>query len=388
MPVFKLCIKIIKKNIPSLLIYVDTFLFVLIFIASNFSKNQPVQTSFMPSKSNVAFISVESSPIIDGFKKELSKVANFVELKDETEALQDALYFRSVTYIIRIPDGFTERFMNGENVEIEKTIVPNSISNMYIDLSINQYFNTARLYVNQNKNITQEQLVSNVEKDLSISTPVELKTSEKTAAELSYTAYYFNYLSYALLSVLILGISVLMLVFNNPDLKRRNACSPISSSSINLQFILANLLFTLVAWVIMSGFYFVLNPEKSVHQNIGYFLLNSFVFALCGVSISYLIGISIKGQNAISAVSNVVSLGFSFISGVFVPQEYLGSSVLQVASFTPTYWYVKANNQIAELTQFDFLHMKTVLSYILIELGFAIAFFVLALVVGKKKSIR
>ena len=38
--------------------------------------------------------------------RELSRVANFVELPDETEALQDALYFRTVTYILRVPEGF------------------------------------------------------------------------------------------------------------------------------------------------------------------------------------------------------------------------------------------------------------------------------------------
>lgn len=37
--------------------------------------------------------------------------------------------------------------MKGENVQLEKTIVPNFINNTYIDLSIDKYFNIARFYV-------------------------------------------------------------------------------------------------------------------------------------------------------------------------------------------------------------------------------------------------
>ena len=384
MPVFKLCLKIIKKNIPSMLIYITIFLGISFLIASSNTKNQ--NTGFNTTKSNVAFISEESSPFIDGFRAYLSKTANFVDIEDSTEKLQDALYFRSVTYIIRIPEGFTSRFLNGEDVQIEKTVIPNSISNAYVDLSIDQYFNTAKLYVKSIKGISQDTLVENLKDNLDIDTPVK---TAKTApvGDTSFTAYYFNYLSYSLFSVLILGISAIMLVFNNTDLKRKNLCSPISAGRINFQFILANSFFTLVCWVIMVGFCFLFNTKNMFYKNTLYFLLNSFVFTMCASSISFLIGSLIKNRNAVSAVCNVVTLGPCFMSGVFVPQEMLGDFVLKVASFTPTYWYVKANNEIANLTSFDYAQLSTTFSYILIEAGFALAFFAMSLVIGKRKRI-
>ncbi|MGI6119535.1 MAG: ABC transporter permease [Desulfosporosinus sp.] len=389
MQVFKLCLKIIKKNIPPMLIYVAIFLAISLIMSSSMTKEQPKETSFTPVKSNIALISEESSPLIDGLKMELAKIANFVELPDETEALQDALYFRSVSYILRIPEGFTESFMKGENLLLEKTIVPNSISNTYIDLSIDKYFNTARLYVQQLEGITQESLVQHLNSDLSEIASVELQTiGEKPAkqANHTYANYFFNYLVYSLLCIIILGMNTLMLVFNNQDLKRRNACSPISINKINLQFILANLLFTLAAWLIMVFFCFLFNYQNSFNMNMVYYLLNSFVFALCCSSISFLIGNLLKGQELIPAISNVVALGFCFISGVFVPQQFLGSLVLEIASFTPSYWFVKANNQIAELTQFDFAYVEPIVSGMLIQVGFTLAFFTVALVIGKKKS--
>ncbi len=382
MPVFKLCMKIIKKNLPSMMIYVVVFLGISIIFAATASKSQA--TSFASQKASVAFISEENSTLIDGFKQELSKNAVYVNIPDETEKLQDALYFRNVTCIIRIPKGFTQAFMRGEDVQIQKTVVPNSVSNAYIDISINQYLNDARLYVRNIKGMTQEELVEHLKTDLTVNTPVDLKNAQ-VSTNTDFTMNYFNYLAYALFSVLMLGISAIMLVFNNKDLSRRNFCSPVSAGRMNLQFILANFAFTISCWVIMVGVGTLMGIRNGLSRNFAYFLLNSIVFTLCVSSISFLIGNLLKNRNAISAVCNVVTLGPCFISGVFVPQEFLSDNVLKIASFTPTYWYVKANIQIASLTNLSISNFRQIAYCLLIEFGFALAFFAVSLAVGKKK---
>ena len=58
-----------------------------------------------------------------------------------------------------------------------------------------------------------------------------------------------------------------------------------------------------------------------------------------------------------------------------------------VASFNPTYWYVKANNAIGKLSGFTFGNLSSISTYMLIELGFAIAVFSVALVVNKQMRI-
>lgn len=385
MQVFKLCMQILKKNLPIMLVYVFVFVLVSLIMAANMSKELEMITAFNPSKTNIAFISEETSPLIDGFKEELGHIANFVELPDETDALQDALFFRKVSYILRVPKGFTESFMKGENVQLEKTAVPDSFSNTYIDLCIDKYFNTARLYVNTIEGITEQELGEHLKADMAENTVVTMKTSEKKAADLSNANSFFNYLSYSLLSIIILGMGALMLVFNRRDLKLRNSCSPVSTTSINLQFILANLVFTIGAWAIMIGLCLAVNAKNIFNPNMVYLILNSLVFSFCCAGISYLIGNLLKSGEAIPAVCNVVALGFSFISGAFVPQELLGTTVLKIASLTPAYWFVKANNAIVGLTQFDFPSLKPVLSDMLIVLCFTAAFFAVALVAGKKR---
>lgn len=386
MQVFKLCLKILKKNIPLMLLYITIFLAVSLIMTSSVTSERRKENLFTQAKTNIAIISEESSPLIDGLKQELEKVANFVELPDEKEALQDALYFRTVSYILRIPEGFTGSFMSGGDAQLDKTVVPDSISNTYIDLAIDKYFNTARLYVKQVENISQESLVGRLESDLSSGAFVDIKTAVDEAKDTFYTNYFFNYMAYSLLFILILGVSVLMLVFHDSDLKKRNACSPLSAGSISMQFMEAVLLLTFASWLIMVVFCMIFDYKSGLGMNTVFFIINSFVFAICGAGISFLIGNLVKSKGAISAASNVVTLGLSFISGVFVPQEYLGSFVLRIASFTPTYWYVKANDRIAELVQYDFSSIKPVLSDMMVQAGFALAFLALALVAGKKRK--
>lgn len=208
--------------------------------------------------------------------------------------------------------------------------MPNSISNAYVDININQYFNEAKLYVKNIKGINQEELVQHLKTDLAADVPVELsRVQTSTDTHNDFSMNYFNYLAYALCSVLILGISSVMLVFNDKDLSRRNFCSPSVLGQVNFHFILANLTFTFSCWAIMVSVGILMSVQNNLNSNLLYYLLNSFVFTLCASSISFLIGNLLKNRNAISAVCNVVTLGPCFISGVFVPQEFLSDSVLK-----------------------------------------------------------
>ena len=371
-----------------MLIYVGIFLGISAAMSFTVLGEQKKDSVFNQAKANIVFINEEDAPFINGLKQELSKIANFIEIPDEINALQDALYFREVTYILRVPDGFTKKFMNGEDVKLEKTVVPDAYSNVYIDLAINKYLDTAKFYLEHAENISEELLVQNLSTVLSLGSTVELKEKEENLTGNEFLNFYFNYFPYAMLYILILGTSTLIFVFNDNDLKKRNLCSPLSVYSINFQFMLAILVFMVISWLIMVGFCFVFDFKNCLKMNTLFLITNSFVFTLAAACMSFLIGNLVKGRGAITAVSNVVSLGFSFISGVFVPQQMLGSFVLKIASFNPTYWYIKANNNIVNLTDFSFIHINNVLYNMLIQIGFALIFFITALVLGKKKALN
>ena len=386
MQVFKVYFKIIKANMTQMSIYLIIFLAIsLLYSTFATTKNEEI---FSETKTNVAFINLdENTALLTGFKEYLSQNVNFIDVENNEEKLQDALFFRDVEYIVTIPVDFTSNFLQGKPVELQKTIVPSSTTRMYVDMAINKYFNMARVYVNNIPGITAETLVKEVAIGASFETAVQLKSFQHKKQNNELTVASFNYIAYSLFSMLILGVSSISMVFNNKNLKRRNLCSPMKNKTFNLQLIMGNLVFAFICYGFMAGFGFILNRENMMSYNGLLLCINGLVFTIAALSISYLVGLLIKNRNAQSAIANVLALGFSFTSGVFIPQELLSDKALAIASFTPTYWYVKANNVIGTLSNFSFDNLSPIITYMLIELGFAMAIFSVALVVSKQNRI-
>lgn len=387
MQVYKAFFKVIKKNRGLLLIYLVVFMVLALLLTNTY--NLPQDTNFSKVKVNIAFINDDNdSLLVAGLKIYLSENANLVDLPDEPQKLQDALFFRQVEYILRVPDGFTEAMLSGREVQLEKTIVPDSTSNVYMDLLINKYLNTAQTYTTYMPGLSQAELTQYLDKDLAEQSQVTMISNGSHSANAEKSGYYFNYLSYSMFAILILGVCSVMLVFNNTDLKRRNLCSPIRSANMNFQMILGNLSFAILTWLVLISASFVMYGSFMFTANGLLLLLNSFVFTLAALSISYLIANLVKSRGAMSAVSNVFALGTSFISGVFVPQELLGANVLTIASFTPTYWYVKANNEIAAAVSFNANNLQSIFTSMVLVLAFGVAMLGVTLVLIKQRRVE
>jgi ABC-2 type transport system permease protein len=310
-----------------------------------------------------------------------------VDLPDDAQKLQDALFFREIEYIVRVPKGFAQGFLKGEAVQLEKTAVPASVSEIFLDNLINKYVNTAKAYISNLEGLSEKQLAGYIENDLAQKAEVELRNTAKEVSRSKKVSYYYSYMAYSLFAVLILGVSAVMIVFNNKNLKNRNQCSPMKQRNMNFQLILGNLSYAVLAWFVMIlTSYFMYGGYMFTAKGL-LFSLNSLVFTFAALSISFLIGNIVKGPAAVSAASNVVSLGSCFISGVFVPQELLGKTVLRIASFTPNYWYVKSNNIIANMAGLDGKSFAPVFYNMLIVLGFAIASLAVTLAVMKQMRV-
>ncbi|OPX42391.1 ABC-2 family transporter protein [Ruminiclostridium hungatei] len=387
MIIFKTYFKIIKKLSLPLSIYIVVFL--ALSIVFSYIGNSNNADTFTQSKTRVAFINEgEPSALIQGLKDYLGGHSTYVDIENRTDKLQDALFFRDAEYILRIPEGFTKNFMTGKTVTVDKTVVSGSVSSIYTDILINKYFNTARLYVNNSKEISQEELVGQIKKDLELETEVILKSAGKNTAHTSAIVYFYNYMPYILINIIILGVSSIMLVFNDIRLRRRNLCSPVSNISVNSQILLGNIVFSVSCWAMLVILSLLLYRQDMFNLNSVYFCINSLVLTITILSMSFLIGVLIKSRNAQSGISNVVSLGMCFLTGVFVPQEMLSENVLAIAKFLPTYWYIRANKAIGALTNFNMENIGPVVSYMLIELGFAVALISVTLVLSKRKQLK
>ncbi|KNY30074.1 ABC transporter permease [Pseudobacteroides cellulosolvens] len=386
MQVYKVYFKAIYKNMTQIAIYFIVFLVLVVVLANTYTS--PTDTNYTETKVNIVFINYDKdSKIVEGLKNYLSQKANIVNIEDNTQKLQDALFFREVEYIVKVPDGFTKGLLNGGSIRLDKTSLPSSTSSVYMDSIINKYLNTVKMYDSNIGNLPEEELIRSINKDLDQKTDVKLNSYANEASESEKCSYYFNYLAYSMLSILILGICAVMIVFNNTDLKKRNLCSPIKLRTMYFQLILGNLSFAIITWFLLIIASFIMYGSYMFTAKGMLFLLNSLIFTIAALSIAYLTGNVVKSKKVMSAVANVVVLGTCFISGVFVPQALLGKTVITIASFTPNYWYVKSNNTIASMVNVNMENLTPVFINMLIMIGFALAVLAITLLVIKQKRV-
>ncbi len=122
----------------------------------------------------------------------------------------------------------------------------------------------------------------------------------------------------------------------------------------------------------------------SIHGLI--YLVNSFVFTLCAVTIAFLIGNLIQNKNAINGIVNVVALGSCFLCGAFVPMDWLPDYVLKIAHILPSYYYIKNNEWIKELETINYETLKPIFQNLIIILLFASLFVFMTNMISKRKQ--
>ena len=114
-------------------------------------------------------------------------------------------------------------------------------------------------------------------------------------------------------------------------------------------------------------------------------MLNSLTLLLVGLALSFLLGTFITKEDILTALVNVVTLGMSFLCGVFVPLDIMGKGVKTVAHFLPVYWYEVANNLLKSHNTFSGTQIHTLYTCYGIQLLFALAFLSLALIAGRMR---
>lgn len=386
MQVFKAYFKIIKKNLPQMLIYLGIFAGLSVAF-SRMGVGQTV-TEFVNSKPNIAVFSSDGDTVLmRDFYSYLDEVANIIPIEDTRDARQDALFFRKVTYIISIPEGFTESLLNNGQLKIGREMVPDSYEATYTDYLITKYCNAVSTYAAFVPGMSQAQIAERVGEDLAQTSKVYLKTADTKTESSNTSVYFFNYFAYSLFAIIMLGVSSFMITFQNTDLRRRNTSSPMSLRSMNLQLILGNTVFSMATWLILYTLAFLMYGKSLYNIGALYYAVNTIVYTLVCVSISFLVGNLTQSRGAQAAIVNVLSLGLSFISGVFVPQAMLGETVLGIARFTPTYWYVRANLLINEVDLTSAFSIRFMSGEIGMQLLFIVALFALSAVIIRRKRV-
>ena len=168
---------------------------------------------------------------------------------------------------------------------------------------------------------------------------------------------------------------------NNKDIRYRTNCSCMNSSKYTFQLIFGSGLFVISVWFLLIIIGAVLNKEMYTGRA-WYAVFNSFIFSLVVTAMAVFVASFEPKENVLNIITQVLSIGMSFLCGIFIPMEVLSDKVLSVARFLPAYWYVKANNMIADIEPFS---RGDVLLCFIVAAGFALMLIMITLLVRKVK---
>ena len=376
MQVFSVFFKVLKKKLPSSIIY----LVVYIIIAFTFVYTAKEPVSFEAKRLNVAVFDKDLSDESRALTDYIATRHDIVKIDLDRDRLMDALYYGALDYAFVIKKGYAKSIGDGDfdglfiNYKLH-----DSYDALLMEQFLGEYTSALRTYMATGE--SPKSAISKTEKLLDKETEVSyVGQDENDAKEFPENiAFFYQYLPYVLICALINSICPVLIAMRRKDIRYRTNCSPLKVSSSTIQTVLASSLYVLILWLIFVVIGCILYGGM-YSGRAWYAVLNSAVFALIVTMFAVLVANLTTKQETVNIIAQIVGLGMSFLCGVFVPQYLLGEGVLRAAHFLPAYWYIKANNMLSGT---DVYNPHDVMVCLFIELGFAVALGALALAVNR-----
>ena len=349
MQVFKAYMKIVKKKIPSIIVYFA--IFIGISIAMTQAGSESERKDFAQTELKIAIENLDDGELSKALVDYLQVNHEVTERPETEDELLDAIFCRKLDYVLYIPAGFTEKFLAGEREgSLRDRKVPQSSSGMFADSQVEGFLSTLGVYLDAGFSVDES--IKNTMEDYELSVEVAFLNGEN-AAEKHMAVYYFQYLPYIFISTIILAIGPVLLVFLRRDINARNKCSSVSFQTRNLWLIGGSIVVALAEYLFLMAIGICMYPDYILTLKGAVGAFNAFLSLLFALSVTFLFAQIVKKENALNMVSNVCSLTLAFLGGIFVPLDIFGENVLKVSKFIPTYWYVTANDAIAHVTKFS-----------------------------------
>lgn len=380
MTVFKTILKVLNKLKGTLILY--TVVLISVTAINQTSGNNI--TNFEEAKPDVLIVNKDKeNSISKGLEDYIAKHAEIkkIDINDE-EKINDAIFYRDVNYVIYIPENFGSDILNGKNPTLEYKSSGDEYSS-YSEMLVEKYIKTSLIYRDY---YTDDELVEKINEVVDTNIKTELKTTLDTS-KLSSMTKYFNFLNYALLAGCVYCISMILSIIKETNVRKRTIISSFDYKKYNRIVLLSNSIVIFAMWILYMILGTILFKDLMLTSNGLAYIINSFVFALCSLTIGFLIGNITQNKNAVGGIVNVVAIGTSFLCGCFVPFEYMPSYAIKIAHILPTYYYVSNNELIKATETFSLDVIKPLLINGGIIIGFSLVFIFLTNYISKKKQI-
>ena len=380
MIVFKTILKILNKLKGLIILY--TIMLISVTLVNQSSDNVD---SFEEVKPSVIIVNNDKSKsnVTNHFIKYLE---NHMEVKDidigNEEKIDDALFYRDVSLVVYIPDGFGDDLLDSKDVSVEYKISGDKGSS-YGNMLVQNYFDSFNIY---NKYYDGDELFDRLDNALNVDVNVEVKSKLDTNS-LSRMARFFNFLNYAILAGCVYSISMILASLKSENVRKRTIVSSYDYKKYNRIVLGACSIVIIGMWLLYMILALIIFKDLFISMNGLWYVINSFVFSLCSLCIGFLIGNITQNKGAISGIVNVVSLGSSFLCGCFVPFEFMPDYVIKIAHIFPTYYFVINNEALKVMDNFSLSSVSPLIFNIGIVLIFGVCFVIITNYVSKKKQL-
>ena len=370
MTVYKYFLKIAYKNKTIALIYIAVFLILAVINSNNAIEREK---GFVESRLNIGIIDYCNSERSTSLGDYLKKKNNIVEVNGEEEYIKEIIFLEIADAVVIIPENFDEKVINREesiniymdNRKIESIQIQNQI-NKFLSFANITYENGEFALYDVN-NALDETVEVNMVKD----------NNFRDSKAVIRVKYIFNFIGYITLAIYIAVIGFVMNDFRKDNISQRMKTSSKKFLKFNKEMYLGHLS---VAGIITSVL--IIASIILIRDYIGeiYFtkyVVNLIVFSISVLCLTFLINNITKNKYIVNAISTVLSLGMSFVSGVIVPQEALSKNALVLAKFFPMYYFVRVNN----------MEVNSILEIgngLLMQLLFAVVFLLIGIYFSKK----
>lgn len=378
MIVFSTFWRIVKKYKGTILLYT---VMLIMFGGINLTSNS-TNDMFTPTKPNIFIVNKDSNMgLTKNLINYLKKNTNVVSLEDDEEKINDALFYRDISYVIYIPKNYSKDVLDKKDVTIDIKSSKDYTSSL-TEMMLDKYLNVQSNLVNITNN--QDELVNMINNTLDVNSEVVV-SSKLDNSYLNRVSRYFNFGSYSLLAVIIFIVTLVINSFKENTINKRIIVSSFNYKKHNGLLMLSSFVYSLIVWVLFSLLSVILLGKDMISLRGILYFVNTFMFVMPTLSFGILISTLVNNKDSIGGIVNVVSLGSAFLCGAFIPTEYLPKIVLSIAHVFPAYYFIDSNNLLSSMEIINFSNLIPVFINYFVLIIFMLIFIVVNNYVLKKK---
>ena len=326
MTVYKTFFKVVNKYKFLIIIYTAML---ILFAGFNMQTSQN-STNFVAEKPDVLIINNDKEQKLSkNLVEYIEKNSNIVDIENDEEARNDALFYRDVSYIIYIPENYSKDFLNGLNPEINIKSAGDAGSS-YAEMMLTRYIKVANIYQKELQN--EDELIKTINETLEKEAETEI-TSKLDTDNLSRAAFYYNFMNYSILAGCVYVICIIISSFREEKIRKRTVISSMNYKKFNRQLLVSNGALALILWFLYVVLSFILIGDIMFTAHGLILIANSFVFSICSLTIAFLIANLINNKNAINGIINVVALRFKLFMWCFCASRMVARHYIKNSSY-------------------------------------------------------